>query len=222
MRKVRVFISILLLAVLAPAVNSAAEINSSIAVSRAQRRPAMKLPANLIRLPLMRQATDYTCGVAALQSILAYYGEEYREEELSKKLKANPHDGTAYSEIASFSRKLGFNVEINKKMSIAELKAAIDKQLPVLCCMQAWGDGPGTNNYRDEWDDGHYVVAAGYDQENIYFMDPSTLGHYAYIPEKEFLERWHDTDGKERLANFGMIISKGKSGYAPDLATYME
>jgi predicted double-glycine peptidase len=222
MRILPVIISISLLAVLAPFSFSAAEINQNIAAPRALKRPGVKLPANLIRLPLVRQATDYTCGVAALQSVLAYYGEDFREEYLSKKLKANFHDGTAYSEMANFSRKQGFHVDINKKMSLADLKATIDKKLPVILCIQAWGDGPGTNNYRDEWNDGHYVVAAGYDEENIYFMDPSTIGNYAYIPAKELLERWHDTDGKERLCNFGMIISRDKSNYTPDIALFME
>lgn len=222
MRKAPVFISVLLLVVLAPLTNADAELKSTISAARAQKRPAVKLPANLIKLPLVRQATDYTCGVAALQSVLAYYGEESREDQLAKKLKANYHNGTAYQHIADFSRKLGFTVLINKQMTLADLKSAIDKKLPVILCIQAWGDGPASNNYKDKWDDGHYVVAAGYDEENIYFMDPSTLGNFAYIPTREFLERWHDTDGKERLSNFGMIISKEKSGYTPDIATFME
>ncbi|MBX9691921.1 MAG: hypothetical protein K2Z81_06015, partial [Cyanobacteria bacterium] len=38
-----------------------------------------KAPAKLIKVPLTRQSTDYTCGVAALQSVLAFFGEDIRE-----------------------------------------------------------------------------------------------------------------------------------------------
>lgn len=185
-----------------------------------KNRPAVKLPQNLIRLPLTRQATNYTCGVSALQSVLAYYGEEYSEMPLSKKLRANYKNGTAYMEIKGFSEKNGFQVDIHKNMAIADLKALIDKKFPVICLLQAWSEVPV--NYSTEWNDGHYVVAVGYDEKNIFFMDPSTLGTFAYVPENEFIERWHDTDGKERLHHFGMVVSKDKVTYQSDVATFME
>lgn len=183
-------------------------------------KPTVKLPSNLIRLPLTRQATDYTCGVAAIQSVLAYYGEEFSEIPLSKKLKSNERIGTAYMQIANFSKKQGFNVNIHKNMTIGDLKALIDKKLPVVCLLQAWSEKQ--IDYRNEWNDGHYVVAVGYDEKNIFFMDPSTLGNFAYIPESEFIDRWHDTDGKERLTHFGMVVSREKVSYQPDVATFME
>lgn len=31
----------------------------------------------------------------------------------------------------------------------------------------------------------------GYDLERFYFMDPSTLANYTYIPVQEFEDRWH-------------------------------
>lgn len=184
-------------------------------------RPTQRLPINLIRIPLTRQATCYTCGASALQSVLAFYGQEFSEEELAKKLKSNYQEGTAYKQIAAFAEKLGFSVEIHKDMSISDLKAALDKRQPVICLLQAWSEHPV--DYKDEWNDGHYVVAVGYDEKNIFFMDPSTLGNYTYIPEYEFLDRWHDTDGKEKLTHFGMLI-KGteNSVYSPDVAKFME
>ena len=38
------------------------------------------IPQKLIAVPLARQSTNWTCGVASLMSILGYYGIEYREE----------------------------------------------------------------------------------------------------------------------------------------------
>lgn len=202
---------------------SPSPVNHENAVStdnRPSAKPALKLPENLIRLPLTRQATCYTCGVSALQSVLAYYGKEFREDSLSKQLKANYHDGTAYLRIVRFAAKLGFKVDVHKDMNLPELKALIDRKQPVICLLQAWSEKP--RDYTDVWSDGHYVVACGYDDENIFFMDPSTLGNFAYIPESEFVDRWHDTDGREKLRHFGMVVSKDKSTYCPDVATYME
>ena len=212
--------AILLLCTIA---SSAAYADSAAPVSENAKlsKPAVKLPSNLIRLPLTRQATNYTCGVAALQSVLAYYGEEYSEIPLSKILKSNSTIGTAYKQIARFSEKQGFRVDIHKDMKIEDLKALIDKKLPVLCLLQAWSEAQ-PKDYRNEWQDGHYVVAVGYDDKNIFFMDPSTLGNFAYIPETEFIDRWHDTDGKEKLTHFGMVVSRDKVGYQPDVATFME
>jgi ABC-type bacteriocin/lantibiotic exporter with double-glycine peptidase domain len=206
----------------APSVASSAAPSASQATPppAAPARPPIKLPGNLIRLPLTRQATSYTCGISALQSVLAYYGDEFREDDLSRKLKANHREGTAYARIAKFSREHGYHVDIHKDMSLPDLKALLDSKLPVICLVQAWAERP--MDYREAWSEGHYVVAVGYNAENIYFMDPSTLGNYAYIPAPEFVDRWHDTDGKEKLRHFGMVVSKEKPQFEPDIARYME
>jgi predicted double-glycine peptidase len=177
--------------------------------------PAVALPANVIRVPLTRQATEYTCGVAALQSVLGYWGEERREDELARILKSNTVHGTGYKNIADFAKQHGYSVSINRSMTLPQLFAEIDKRRPVICLIQAWPDKKV--DFAKDWNDGHYIVAIGYDSGNVYFMDPSTLGNYTYIPRSEFLSRWHDTDGKERLVHFGMTVSKTTSPYSTDV-----
>ena len=59
---------------------------------------------NLIKIPLTRQATDYTCGAAAMQSMLGYYGEDLNESELAKILKTNDQEGTDYNEIVALAK----------------------------------------------------------------------------------------------------------------------
>lgn len=182
--------------------------------------PELPLPAKLIKLPLVRQATDYTCGIGALSSVLAYYGIETREDELAKQLKSDPKKGTAYQRIAKYAQEQGCEVRIVKNMSLSDLKSFLDKQLPVICLLQAWGEDP--QEYEKGWKNGHYVVAAGYDDKNMYFMDPSTMGNFAYVPIESFVKRWHDTDGKERLFNFGMVISRDHVVFSPDVCKPME
>lgn len=178
--------------------------------------PSIHAIQNLIRIPLTRQVADYTCGVAALQSILYYYGQEFQEGDLVEKLGATPEEGTKYPRMVEFAQSLNFRVEVRTGMTLDELKRLIDEKKPVILLIQAWPDS--TVDYAQDWDDGHYAIAIGYDRQNVYFMDPSTLGHYTFIPVREFLDRWHDTDSQTLLYQFGMVIWKDPSGqvYNPD------
>jgi predicted double-glycine peptidase len=172
-----------------------------------------KAPQNLITVPMVRQSTDFTCGVAALQSVFAYFGDDYREDQLAKELKVVPKKGTHYQEMMRLAKAKGYSVKVLEDMTIDDLKKIIDEDRPVICLIQAWAES--SVDYSKDWQDGHYVVAIGYDSNNIYFMDPSTLSNYTFIPTKEFVNRWHDTDGKEKLVHFGLIIEKSKAKYNP-------
>jgi predicted double-glycine peptidase len=181
---------------------------------------AHALPANLIKIPMTRQATNYTCGVAALQSVFAYFGEDFREDALARRLKADRNEGTSYKRMRKLARSKGYTVDVKTGMTLQNLKGLIDRKKPVICLIQAWPDKKV--NYKTDWEDGHYVVAIGYDANDFYFMDPSTLGYYTYIPIKEFLDRWHDTDSKAKLFNFGMVVEKPTSNYDQSIARKLE
>ncbi len=174
------------------------------------------LPPGLIRVPLARQAQNYTCGVAALQSILGYHREDIRQDVLAKKLKADPQEGTHYQQIEKYARKDGFTVADYREMTLADLEGLLDAGNPVICLIQAWAKS-GTD-YATDWKDGHYVVAVGYDSANVYFMDPSTLGDFTYIPVDQFLARWHDKDttSGKKLVRFGIVLQKPGPLYDPD------
>lgn len=171
--------------------------------------------SKIIRVPLTRQATDHTCGVASLQSILFYYGIEVREDLLAQELGTTVDSGTPYQNIVSYAQSRGFNVSVRLHMTLNDLKSLIDQDQPVLVPIQAW------MNPLIDWstyDEGHYVVVIGYDPGNIIFMDPSTLGHYTYIPNDEFMVRWHDQESdNNKLDQFGIIMTKaGSERYNPD------
>ncbi|MBI5883309.1 MAG: C39 family peptidase [Elusimicrobia bacterium] len=178
----------------------------------------------LIRLPKTRQATDYTCGVAALQSVLAFFGEELREDQLAKELKPTPENGTDFRVIAKVAEEHGLKVSVRKGAGLADLRAALDAGSPALVSIQAWADAPQaepsgaqgkaldqSSSYAEDWKDGHYVVAVGYDAKNFYFMDPSLLGHYGFIPAAELEARWHDEESPgERISGL-MLVFSGKA-----------
>ncbi len=65
-------------------------------------------------------------------------------------------------------------------MSIFQLIDHLRNNRPVILLMQAWSDP--IVDYTNNFDDGHFVVAIGYDLNYIYFEDPWILGSIAYIP----------------------------------------
>jgi predicted double-glycine peptidase len=180
-------------------------------------------PPPLIPVPLARQATNYTCGVAALQSVLAYYGIHVRQDRLAEALQADPEQGTNYHAMMAYAQAHGLQAEAHIAMKLAGLQQLLDAGWPVIVALQAWADAPV--DYVEDWDDGHYAVAVGYDEERIYFMDPSTLGNYTYIPVAEFLARWHDMYLEQgepvRLVHFGLVIGGVEPNYDPQAVVLM-
>lgn len=172
---------------------------------------------NLIKVPLTRQATDYTCGASAFQSILYYYGVEYMESDIATLVHSDTTNGTPYLNIKSVAESLNFSVEIKKNSTFDNLKTYLDEGKPVLVLIQAWTEQQNVD-WKNDWIDGHYVVAIGYDSNNVYFMDPSTLGNYTFIPQSEFFDRWHDVDGQnDTCRNFIMSIQQTSgSTYIPE------
>ncbi len=175
------------------------------------------LPQALIPVPLARQATGYTCGVAALQSVLHYFGQSYRQDVLAEALGSNPEHGTNYKRMAAFAQANGVACQAHEGLSPATLRAMVGAGKPVVIALQAWGE-PGVD-YAADWEDGHYVVVVGFDDANFYFMDPSVLGNYTYLSVDALLARWHDCyleDGQiVRLHRFGLSFSGAPVAYNP-------
>jgi len=204
-----------------------------IAPAQAPPRPTAACPENhheiprgAIKVPLpdVRQGDNYSCGVAALMSILAYYGvgpEDYGV--LKKKLGTTTRDGTNFRRMVKFAGLQGLQAEARPEMKVEQLERCLDRGRPVICSIQAYDEDEKRSPvarrtlYREKDENGHYVVAIGYDRDNLYFMDPSLDGRRGYLPKGEFEERWHDNEGTEKkphlLRHLGLVIWKegGKS-----------
>lgn len=170
--------------------------------------------ASLIAVPQVTQETDYTCGVAALQAILEYFGCHTEQMTLASQLHAAPLVGTSYRSIEKYCLAEGFDVKIYTGMTVEQLQQLVAQGQPVLCLIQARLGEETLEEWPQIWQNGHYVVAVGADAESFYFMDPSTGGRNRCIGRQEFSLRWHDVDGaqdsaiSERLEHFAMVISK--------------
>lgn len=98
-------------------------------------------------------------------------------------------------------------------MTLSELQGYIDRKIPVIILIQAWRSQESKDmDWNQIWQDGHYVIAIGYDDKYIYIEDPSILGGIGYIPNQEFLSRWHDFDPYpfKKYIHYGMTI-EGKN-----------
>jgi len=176
----------------------------------------------IVVVPLCRQETEYTCGVACVQSILGCYGFDYRQDELALILEAKPKLGTDYGKIILFVEMIGFQASYIKNMSIDSLKFFINDGVTPILNIQAWGDN-GVD-YTSDWKDSHYVIACGYDGDRIFFMDPWILGNYTFLPAEELLKRWHvPALGYSQCSHCGLIIKTEHFPfiYDPKIAKYL-
>ena len=126
-----------------------------------------------IEYPELRQTYCYDCGACALSSVLVYYGIDLREEEIML-MAGTTEDGTDIGGICEILSHFGFDY-VAGKTSIEDIKLAIEHGFPVIITIQAYKSG--SKSYSECWDDGHYVVAIGYDKHRIYFEDPANFGH---------------------------------------------
>jgi ABC-type bacteriocin/lantibiotic exporter with double-glycine peptidase domain len=171
------------------------------------------LPPNLVSVPPVKQATDFSCGAAATLAVLRYWRQEafsdVDEAALYGPLQTSRSRGTDPQPMASYlHRALDLRVAYrHSDVTVRDLERAVDEMAPPILDLQAWSDHD--TPWRHVWDAGHYVVMVGYDAEHLFFLDPSTLtaGTYAFLPREDLDERWHDIVGErderfERMAIF--------------------
>jgi predicted double-glycine peptidase len=163
--------------------------------------------ARIINLHITRQTYDFDCGAKALQTVMAYYGVDVREDKLIKELGSNDN-GTTVDKMVSMAQFYGFQVKTQEYLTLQDLKEYIKKGTPVIVLLQAWADRYMTlNDWREDDDDGHYAIVIGYARKVLIFEDPSSFRR-TWLREKEFLARWHDVDAEinKKYERFGMVL----------------
>jgi hypothetical protein len=80
------------------------------------------LPGGLLAtVPDVRQSTNYSCGAAALQAVLSYYGIDKRERALMDMLKTSESTGTSPDNIVRVARELGLQAEVREKLEYGDI-----------------------------------------------------------------------------------------------------
>jgi len=158
----------------------------------------------LLKFPQLQQSFDYDCGAKALQAVLAYYGIEVSEGSIMQQAKTNPKNGTEIKNIIKTAKKYCLKCK-SKKMTIKEIKKFIDQGIPVILVLQAWTEKKKVD-WKNDWIDGHYVVAIGYKKDQVLFEDPSSLTK-VYLEYNELEKRWHDIGiNGQKYYHYGIAI----------------
>ncbi|MFH1940927.1 MAG: cysteine peptidase family C39 domain-containing protein [bacterium] len=161
----------------------------------------------MINLHIGRQTFDFDCGAKALQTVMAYYGVDVREDELIQELGTGK-DGTRVDRMISVAEASGFRVEAKQRLSIEKVKGYVDKGHPVIVLLQAWAERYMTlKDWQNDYDDGHYAVLIGHSKGVLIFEDPASFRR-TWLKENEFLARWHDLDSERnrKVERFGMVL----------------
>ena len=164
-------------------------------------KSAVKIP-----LPNTYQKEDYTCGGIAMKSILRYYGiANFTEKGMEKELNMSK-EGTDPWQFINILKKYGLKFREYNSMTRQQLIYFMQKHKPVIVTIQAWAKKiPKT--YKDNWKEGHWIIAIGYDKKGFYFEDPSLKDTRGFISYEEFEDRWHDTgDNDFPEDHYGLVI----------------
>lgn len=135
------------------------------------------------------------------------------------KLAGTAERGTFAANLKETAEHHGLKVDF-KKMTVQQVKDYIDKKIPVILLLQAW-TGKKNVNWKENWDDGHYAVAIGYDKNKIYFEDPASIFR-TYLTYRELQEHWHDADENRKYENYGMAIYGKEKSYHPEKSIHMD
>ena len=177
---------------------------------------------NFRLLSRTRQSTDYTCGPSALQAVLNYWGREVAEEDLATLLGTTSEVGTFPEDIARGARILGFEAQVRENLTLDDVRAFTAKGDPMIALAQVWrSQRDALKPVTEDWDNGHYIVVLGVDDNNVYFQDPFVRMSKAFVPRKTFEDHWHqamggDTKNQPKLMHVGIFVRGEKP--APTVA----
>ncbi len=137
--------------------------------------------------------------------------------------KTNEENGTDPYDMIATIKQLGLQGEMKENMTTYDLQSYLERGYPVILLLQAWKDEDDPTPYPDDDEDGHYVVAIGYDADYFYFEDPWIIGNLAYMKKSELSGRWHGDTlyPKERKIYGCGIIALQNSKKIPPIV-YME
>lgn len=205
-----------------------------------------QIPGGSISVPApdLPQPTDYSCALAAA-SIARMYGVGPDSMEEFMQGMNTGVNGTSPPNIVRYLNKLGLRASIQRRMSKETLMKLLDKQISTVLDIQAYAKDRSVYNDPNKNDNGHYVAAIGYSKEApvlqaedgstkklavpgeetyFYFMDPSILCRYGYLPWKDLDQRWHDDEGSDEKPepNWHMGIVIRPNGQQPIHSTVAE
>jgi len=173
--------------------------------------------AVMVPLPDTQQKTDYSCGASAIMSICRYFGlgPDYEEDfiDLLRNKGMDPRIGAHPRQLAEVADKFELECEELDPKTIGRLKFHLRAGHPVLMMIQAWGEekktGRPLKSYAGVWKEGHWVAAIGFDDDGVFFEDPSLEAVRGFIGYEALDERWHDHGPRgKHMVRYGLAVWK--------------
>lgn len=145
----------------------------------------------LLKIPDIRQGTDYDCGAACIDAVCRYWGRRSR----GPVSLANPVQGMAPETVAAWLRSLGAKVLSGSLFGVADLQHFTRAGLPVLCPITAAGGG-------------HWVVVRGVERGRVYYHCP--VEGEVSVRAAQWLDQWRDhTDSGHTYDRWGIVAQFG-------------
>jgi ABC-type bacteriocin/lantibiotic exporter with double-glycine peptidase domain len=155
----------------------------------------------LKNFPIIQQLRDYDCGVAALQSVVLFYGLHYKYSDLQEMLKTT-EDGTTPEMMKKALDLIGIRyTPISQDLEM--IRVGLEGGYPAMILIQH--DRDMYTTWEEEYKYGHWVNVIGMTKRSIIMADPGS-GKELRLISRDFVKRWHDR-GFEQYA----IVTQGVS-----------
>lgn len=140
-----------------------------------------------LSVPYYPQKAEGFCLAACAQMVLHYWGIERRQDDLAQRLGVEPTIGVPASRI----KRLTFPnlVVVYDIGDWATLSACLDDDVPVIAMIQAGELAYWHGEYFQ-----HAVVVVGYDESNVWLMDPDRQPGPVVVSIDEFMLAWGEVD----------------------------
>jgi uncharacterized protein YvpB len=130
---------------------------------------------------------------------------------LIKEAKTKKKKGTSVVNMLETLKKHGLKTEA-RGMTFEDLKKYLKQEIPVILLLQAWSK-KGVD-YKNDYHDGHWVVAIGFDKNKIFFEDPYAFER-TFLSKPKLKERWHAQEGRKKFLNLGIAVFGKKPVFNP-------
>lgn len=155
----------------------------------------------LLKVDSYQQTTEYSCGPAAVLSLLHHYERSGDELTIAGEMRTSTLTGTTPEQMSNWLNNNGFQASWHEEGSLEMIRENLANKVPTLVEWSDWG--------------GHWVLVVGYDTRNtvsisddvIIFADPydrhdDAKDGLTWFNAERFYYMWYDA----RL--FGRYMSR--------------
>lgn len=158
-----------------------------------------------MKVPILKQGKDLSCGAAALRMVFAYYEFNISEKEIIRQVGGLKSYGLRLISLAKFAEQQGFQVECLsynprlakntakiKKPLIVDIDRFLQKDIPVVLPVRAalllYNKPPKSGKFSDA---GHIIVVTDYKDDKFRYNDPLDAKQHRIKSEHLFFA-WHN------------------------------